>query len=343
MYGPDELRDLEIPRLTCPYPLWKSPHCDGIRDRFHEWFLSYAPFEGERRKKKVRATDYPYLAAVCWPASDRRRLWDIAALAGAFTERDSEYDAQRYGASRGKLSASAADVRAHFTTVTEPRWGPLFTDIWCRLAEHVPAPQLARFAEVTAAFLDGCIAYDEMLVRDGLFTHVEEYLDARYVPLGQLIDHMMVEISLGIDLGGVLAEPALQAVVRADVERVAVYQDILSLRKDLAEGEDAENIVLVIARSRNCPLPAAMAAACAVYDEKMARFDHLADRLAATPLGRRPDVRLFVAALRNFTAGLIEWTLYSARYTLRDASPWQARSHSIARPPIAGLAPHTPT
>src|SRR5690348_15351711 len=122
---------MEIPQLACPYPMRMSPHYDPIkRDEFHEWVLAYAPFEDERRKKKVRATDYPYLVAVCWPASDQRRLWDIAALATAFNERDDEYDAQRYGASLAKLKASAIDTRAHYTAVMEPRWGPLLTDIW---------------------------------------------------------------------------------------------------------------------------------------------------------------------------------------------------------------------
>ena len=322
---------MEIPQLSCTYPMRKSPHYDAIKDEFHEWFLSYVPFEDARRKNKVRATDYPYLAAVCWPASDRRRLWDIASLAGAFTERDGEYDSKRYGASLAQLRASAADTRARYVAVTDRRWGPLFTDIWQSFAEYVSAPQMARFAEVMATFLDGCIAFDERLMTDGAFTDVEDYLDARYLPLGQLIDHVMVEISLGIDLGEVLDEPALQAVVQADVERVAVYQDILSLRKDLSEGEDAENIVLVIARSRGCPLPEAIAEAIRVHDEKMARFDHLAERLAATSLGKQREVCLFVEGLRNFTAGLVEWTLYSARYTLEDNSRWHAQSDRRAR------------
>src|SRR5262249_17451369 len=163
-------------------------------------------------KKKVRATDYPYLAAVCWPASDRRRLWDIAALACALTERDSEFDAERYGASLAKLRASAIDTRAHYASVTEPRWGPLFADIWHRFAEHVSARQMARFGEVIAAFLDGCVTYDERLMTHGAFTSVEDYLEARYLPLGQLPDHTMVEVSLGIDISDVLDEPALAAV-----------------------------------------------------------------------------------------------------------------------------------
>jgi len=318
---------MERPHLRCRYPMRMSPHYDEIGDGFHEWFLSYGPFGDQHRKARVRATDYPYLAAVCWPASDRRRLWDIAAMAGAFTERDGEYDAQRYGASQANLRASAADMRGHYTTVTEKRWGPLFTDIWHRFAEYVSAAQMARFAAVMATFLDGCIAYDQLLVAGDTFTCVEEYLAARYLPLGQLIDHVMIEISLGVDLADVLDEPAVRDVVRADVERVAVYQDILSLHKDLAEGEDAENIVLVIARADNCALPRAIAAARAIHNEKMARFDRLAERLGSTPLGREPDVARFVEGLRDFTAGLIQWTRHSARYTLAEASRWHIPSH----------------
>jgi hypothetical protein len=318
---------VDIPQLTCPYPMRKSPHYDAtLKDEFDAWILSSSPFfEDERWRRKVRAIDYPYLVSVCWPASDRRRLWDIAALATALNERDDEYDAERYGASLASLRASAIDARAHYAAVTEPRWGPLFADIWHSFAEYVSAPQMVRFTEVVATFLDGCIAYDERLIAYGAFTCVEDYLEARYLPLGQLIDHVLVELSLGIDISEVLDEPALQAVVRADVERVAVCQDILSLRKEIAGGEDAGNIVLVIARSRSCPLPSALAEACRLYEEKTVRFDHLAGELAATSLGRKQEVRLFVEGLQSFMSGLIEWTLHSARYTLEEASRWAGR------------------
>jgi hypothetical protein len=288
------------------------------------------PFDDERRLRKVEATDYLYLAAVCWPASDPRRLWDIAAFAGTFTERDSEFDADRYGGSQAALRASVADVRCQYDTVTEPRWGPLVAEIWQRNSEYLPPGQLDRQAQVVADFLEGCIAYDERLGTGGPLADVDEYLAARFLPLGQLVDHMAVEASLGIDLGDVIDEPALQAVIRADVERVAVYQDILSLRKDLALGEDAENIVFVIARAERCPLDKAVQAACRWYDDKMAHFDAQAARLADTALGRRPDVAQFVDGLRDFTAGLIEWTKYSARYTLKDASRWQYESQAAA-------------
>jgi hypothetical protein len=332
----EEERSMDIPRLTCAYPMRKSPDYEKLeKDRFHEWILSYAPFADERRRKKARATDYPYLTAVCWPACDARRLWDVSALVTVFNERDDEYDAERYGASLDKLRQSAVDVRAHYASVTEPRWGHLLADIWGSFAKYVPAPQMARFSQVVGSFLDGCIAYDEWLIEKGAFTRVEDYLEARYQPLGQLIDHVLVELSLGIDIGEVLEEPALAAVVRADVERVAVIQDILSLRKDLALGEDAENVVLVIARSRACPVSLALAEACGLYEEKMARFDALAEELTATSLGRERDVGLFVEGLRNFVAGLIEWTLHSARYTLKDKSGWHTQpavSASLAQP-----------
>src|SRR5262249_41083183 len=141
---------MEMPRLSCSYPLRKSPHYESIKDEFHEWILSYGPFEDEQRKKKVTATDYPYLATVCWRACNRRRLWDIAALACALTERDSEYDAARHGASLGGFRASAADTRAHYRVVTEPRWGPLFADVWQSLSEYVPVRQMSRLADVVA-------------------------------------------------------------------------------------------------------------------------------------------------------------------------------------------------
>jgi hypothetical protein len=326
---------VDIPRLTCPYPMRTSVHYDAtLNDELDAWILSSTPLDDEQRQK-ARAFDYSYLVAVCWPESDRRRLWDFTTLAVALMERDGDYDTRRYGASLAELRASAADARAQYATVTEPRWGPLLAGIWRSFAGYVSAPQMTRFAQVMATFLDGCVAYDERLIESGPFIDVDDYLDARCRSVGQLIDHVMLEISLGIDIGAVLEEPALKAVVQADVERVAFCQDILSLRKDLAEGEDAENVVLVITRARSCPLPSAIAEACRIYDEKTARFDRLAERLAGTSLGREREVSSFVEGLRSFTAGLIEWTLRSARYTPEDTSRRHAASSRPAAPRCA--------
>ncbi|MER5890848.1 hypothetical protein ABT160_44110 [Streptomyces sp. NPDC001941] len=312
---------METPWLDRRYPVRQSPYYRSVVDEFHQWFLSFGLYDTDEKKQAFVAKDYPYLVSVAWPGCDRERLMVISAVAAALTERDDEGDANRSGASLAKMRASLADARNHQTTMAEPRWGPLFTEIWRRLQAYSPPGQMARLADMISAHIGGCIAYDEKLVAGEAPSSVKDYVDVRFFSIGQLVDHVLIEISLGIDIGGVLDDPLMRELARCDVERVISYQDILSLRKDLAEGE-TENLVHVFASELHCSLPQAMTAACAFFEEKMRRFDEVADEVKASPLGRRPDVRLFVDGLNDFTSGLIEWTSCSARYTLRSTSEW---------------------
>ncbi|MCC2275494.1 hypothetical protein LKL35_08670 [Streptomyces sp. ET3-23] len=309
-----------MPALDFRYPVKLSLHYRPEPEDFYDWFFSYGLFN-DRRQRKIRAKDYPYLAAAGWPASDRQCLRNITAISAALLERDDEWDGRRYGASIPLMQASLTDVLDPDRPPTETRWGPILTDIWRGFAEHVPPRQLRRFRHEVADYIRGCIAYDARLCEHGPFTTVDDYLAAREMPLGQYIDHIMVEISAGIDLGDVLDDPALQALKRADKDRVLLWQDYLSLKKEMADGEPDGNLVIVIARARHCTLQEAADTVRHQFEQSMNEFDRQVDQLKATPLGRRQDVRRFIEGLNNMTAGAGNWTTRSARYTLKDTSP----------------------
>lgn len=311
-----------MPSLSFRYPVKVSPHHRRAQtEEFHDWLFSYGLFD-DQQHKKIKVKDYPYLAAAGWPASDPQCLWDIAAMCAALIERDDEWDGQRHGASTPPMQASLNDVLVPDQPPTETRWGPIFNDIWRGFAQHVPPCQLHRFRHVVADFLRGCMAYDAHLCWHGPFTDVEDYLAARDVPLGQYVDHVMVEISAGIDLEDALDDPALQRIKQSDNARVLLWQDYLSLQKELATGEHDENIVIVISRSRHCSLQEAVGIAHSMFEQRMIQFEKQVDHLSSTPLGRRQDVRRFIEGLNNFTSGAGDWTARSGRYTLKDTCPW---------------------
>lgn len=294
---------LTVPRIDRAYPVRQSPHYRDVVDDFHGWFLSHGLHDTPERRRSFVAKDYPYLVSIAWPACDQRLLWDIAAIAAALTERDDEYDRQRQ-------------------TKANPLWVPLFKAVWSRFAHYVPVRQMSRLTDVVSAYSAGCAdQFDGNLIQSDISDPVTTYLSTRYFSVGQLIDHVLVEISLGIDIGDVLDDSLMAELVRLDVARVIACQDLLSLPKDLREGE-RDNLVLVIADSTGCSLQEAVDQAGDYLRTKMTDFDAQAARVLASPLGQRRDVRQFVKGLNDFTAGLIEWTSCSARYTGAATSTW---------------------
>lgn len=285
---------MEMPVLDRQYPVRQSPHYRAVADSFHRWMHAHGPYKTAVQRRSFATKDYVYLASIAFPACDERLLWEFSGVCATMSEQDDDW----------------AD-----------HWNPLIAEIWARLASHVDPRQMSRLNEAVSAYREGCAEYERKLNQGDIPQDVGSYLQSRYLTIGQLIDHVLIEISLGIDLDHSRSDPLMAELVRNDVERVIACQDVLSLRKELHAGEQ-ENLVHVIAAEQGCSPAEAMSQACVFFKDANVRTDRAADAVLASPLGKRRDVRQFVRGLNDFVAGLIEWTSCSTRYTLAHSSVW---------------------
>ena len=274
---------MEIPALDRPYPVRQSTYYAAVTASFHGW-----------PGNSFAAKDYPYLASIAFPACDKRLLWEFACICATMTERDDDWAAH---------------------------WEPLIAEIWTRLASHTPPGQMSRLSAVVMAYREGCARHAEKLILGDIPQDIGTYLESRYFTIGQQIDHVLIEISLGVDISDTIEDPLMAELLLCDIERVIACQDVLSFPKELRDG-DGENLVAVIAAEQGCSLADAMTEACVFFKEANARTDRAADEVLASPLGTRRDVRQFVRGLNDFVAGLIEWTSCSSRYTGLPRSEW---------------------
>ncbi|MFQ6330970.1 terpene synthase family protein [Nocardia sp. CWNU-33] len=314
--------------LPSPYPLRISSHYPELRARWTDWYLAAGPFETDAAKRKVVSADYAFLGAAAWPVEDWQRLWDITTLAATIIEFDDEFDDNRTGYGdvrlrRRRIADLADDFGSGFAGSTDQRWTPLLAGSWRNMLTYTGPGVLKRLAEECVRYVQGCRDVDDYLAEHGEFTDIQTYTDLRFYSLGQRIDHMFVEVSRGIDLTQVIEEPALVAIIDSEVRRTIISQDFLSLYKDLGIGGDQlENLIVLVARTRNCSLRAAMSICMDMFAAENLRFDSLTADIAETPLGRLPEVRAFIQGLADFTAGYMHWTTGSGRYTSSDTCTW---------------------
>jgi hypothetical protein len=327
--------------LRSPYPLKLSPHYRDIWEEWHAWFFSTGRFPTTEEQQRITSIDYPYLGAVGWPACDRRRLWDMTSWAAVPVEADKDFEAssRRSGQDddetrRKMLSATAGYFQSGRIGAAEPHWGPLIAEVWRSFSEYVRPRMMQRLAEECVRYVEACQVTDEYLAAHGERTEVQDYLEVRYHSVAHRIDHITISISLGIDLEDVFDDSALKAIVDSDMRRTIIAQDFLSLRKEVAAaGDHLENLVLVIARRRGCSLAEALAITSDMFFEEIRHFDRLTDEITRTPLGRLPEVSLFIQGLNDFSAGFMAWTEGSCRYTLKDTCPWWATLPRTKAPP----------
>ncbi|MEU0881578.1 hypothetical protein ABZ345_23440 [Lentzea sp. NPDC005914] len=285
---------MEMPVLDRSYPVRQSPHYIEVRNCFHRWMDAHGPHRTTESYGSFVAKDYAYLASVAFPACDKRTLREFAGICATMTERDDDW----------------AD-----------HWNALIAEIWTGLASHTEPRQMSRLAAAISAYREGCAEHERKLIQGDIPQDVGTYLISRRLTIGQLIDHVLVEISLGVDLGDSLADPLMIELVRCDVERVIACQDVLSFPKELRDG-DQENLVAVIAAETGCTYEEAITQACVFFKDANARTDRAADAVLASELGKRRDIRQFIRGLNDFVAGLIEWTSCSSRYTGEKTSVW---------------------
>jgi hypothetical protein len=213
---------------------------------------------------------------------------------------------------------------------TDPRWTPVFADLWHSIATYRSERFMTRLADALADFITGCLTYRRQTTAHADRTSsLEDYLRTRRTTIAQRVDHLLTEMSLGIELDErLLTQPLVEQLLALDVDRSILVQDILSAPRELASGE-TENLIAVLTSCRSYSVHEALTEATAMYEQVTDAYDQSHAALLDAATGALPAVRDFANALNDFNAGLIEWTSGSIRYTRTDTSRWNTPDETV--------------
>ncbi|MFC3996970.1 hypothetical protein ACFOVU_13650 [Nocardiopsis sediminis] len=294
----------------------ESPHYWEVRNSdFYPTVFARGRFP-QADEPRIIAADYVQCAALCWPACGPAALWDFSAISLTFVERDDVIDADGDHDVLGMLKACIADAESGFTSTNEELFGPLMKLVWDRLRGYVPPAQLDRLTSAVLDYFHGCLETAERRTAAETYDDLDAYLRARRRTIGQAIDHVLIEISLGIDLSTELDRPLLKALHTCDIDRVVLLQDLQSLHKEILAGEGEENAVSVIARSRDITTIEAAKLTIELFQATVERHCELSDRLIEETGG---GISPYVNGMNRFAAGLISWNARSPRYAGESA------------------------
>ncbi|MGK5544270.1 terpene synthase family protein [Streptomyces sp. URMC 127] len=308
-----DLDGAQLPALRPPCPVRKNPFHESVREEFHHWLFSHGLFTPEQARR-LKEYDLPLGASLMWPAGDRRSCWAVAAVTVIVSLRDDEIDSS-YQANLPALEDWLAEAQNEFHTALDSRWGPIFSHVWRRLAEHLSASHMQRLSDAMIDYLQGCLGMAGRLAVERGFDDVQDYIRLRTRCLGMRMAWLFVEISRGVDIGDVRDHDLLQDLVRADSERHVAAQDILTLRKELAHGNYEENLVVITAKMEKCPLVDAVGSVHRIYQQACARYTGLAAEIANSELGKHAEVREFISGVDEMAAGVLAYYNSSPRYT----------------------------
>ncbi len=304
--------------LWCPFEAPMNPAVDEAHAASRAWGLALGLLEGDDARRCFDAAKFARLTARAYPRSAPVELalvaeWNLwlfvhddgcdAASSGRDPEALLDLYRELGGILRGATARAdaAAPVRA-------------FAEVVPRILEPATAAWRARFVAVVDDYFAACL-WEARNRASRRVPTLAEYIGRRRDTGAVRTSIAMIERCEGIALPeSVRAHPLVEALATACNDVVCWANDIISLPKELANG-DVHNLVHVVAEERcGGDLDRAMTIAAEMHDARVAEFIHLAADLPR--FGRDADEQLawFVETLCAWMRGNLDWALESGRY-----------------------------
>jgi 5-epi-alpha-selinene synthase len=211
--------------------------------------------------------------------------------------------------------------RVQSTDGSSNQKGPLFEllgETW-ELTSTPSVEWTYRFIEDIAHYLEAN-AWETANKLSDAYPTLEEYLHYRQYSVAAYLFFDLIEITQSLQLPTDV--PELPLLCRMANNLIAWFNDIISLEKELPEGE-RHNLVLVISREYNCSLQEAMDIAVEMNNTEMSKFLALEQRLRTDDRYRfgYDDLWSYIDGLKYWIRANIDWSYESGRYQPETSNP----------------------
>lgn len=147
---------------------------------------------------------------------------------------------------------------------------------------------------------------------------LETYLHRRPMTAGLKIDAVFIEVMDGVQLPSALRDhPAVQRLAELADRAVCWSNDVLSLEKELQEG-DTHNLVQVLMQAHGLSVQAALDEAAQMYHMEIEEFLEVERMLPSFGVEEDGQVRQYAQLLKSRIGGILTWSRRSTRYQVAE-------------------------
>ncbi|GGL95465.1 hypothetical protein GCM10010840_36930 [Deinococcus aerolatus] len=152
----------------------------------------------------------------------------------------------------------------------------------------------------------------------GAVPELETYLHRRPMTAGLKIDAVFIEVMDGVQLPSALRDhPAVQRLAELADRAVCWSNDVLSLEKELQEG-DMHNLVQVLMQAHGLSVQAALDEAAQMYHMEIEEFLEVERMLPSFGVEEDGQVRQYAQLLKSRIGGILTWSRRSTRYQVAE-------------------------
>jgi hypothetical protein len=308
--------DASFTQLYCPFDFGVNPHASAVQAASVQWAARMGFLRSEAQQARLEAAKVAWLEAFVFNAAPREALQLAADWTTLFCLLDDFVESEQLGPIKLSVyfSRLLATFRAPNLTVSEPIARGL-ADVSRRLEALGGASKVSRFAQLLDELFGGYI-WEEINRWKQLRPSYDTYRSMRVVTIGLRPQFALAEILENLELSEEARKhPDLMRLERTTCRAVGWANDLFTYEKELEQGE-VHNLVLVLMHSESLPLCDALRQARAAHDDEVRAFLSLEARL--TGFGDEAHaVRRYVAMLRRWIRGHLDWAVKTGRYQER--------------------------
>jgi terpene synthase-like protein len=312
------------PLLSCPFPSAINSHAKQAQQATVAWARRLHLLQRDAAYRRLERVQYGMLMARAYPTAVPATLQIATDWSTWLFLLDDQCDEAGIGQAPeqlAKLHTRLLEILRGVPPQQEDQ--PLvhgLSDLYMRLRQHATSDWLQRFSASVAMYFTANV-WEATNRRQGLIPDAAAYRAMRPYTSAVFPCLMLIELTERLGLPTAMYEhPDLQRLALMTNNVISWANDIVSFEKEQRQG-DVHNLVLVLAHEQRLSLQAAVEQVAALHDNEIRDFIALAAQLPRFEPAIEADLRRYVAGMRFWMRGNLDWSIGTARYQPTTAEP----------------------
>jgi germacradienol/geosmin synthase len=339
-----------LPDFHMPFQVRLSPHLDGARGRLTAWTHRMGMLqEGVWDEDRLAAADLPLCSAGIDPDATPEAL-DLSAQWLAWGTYGDDYYPLVYGHRRDLAAARLTTARLSSCMPVDGEAVPApangmergLTDLWARTTAAMTPAQRRTLKAAVDTMTESWVWELSNQLQHRVPDPVD-YLEMRRATFGADLTMSLCRMGHGPAVPPeVYRSGPVRSLENAAVDYACLVNDVVSYQKEIEYEGEIHNAVLVVQNFFGIGYPAAVRVVGDLMTRRMEQFQHVASHelpVLCEDFGLTAEAREvldgYVADLRNWMSGILNWHLSVDRY---KAAHLARRTHGF-RPDRAPAIP----
>jgi 5-epi-alpha-selinene synthase len=325
---------IEFPKLYCPFPSAVNEHAETVDNHILAWVKEFNLVPDEDHFERLKKSKFGWLAARAYPNAPLEELKIVSDWNTWLFIRDDLCDESGLGRNPALLSEVHVDLlevlRGRSPQEYDSALAHALFDIRKRLLRKANPAWMCRFINSVIEYFDSSL-WEAQNRADGITPDTESYILMRPYTGGLYTDIDLIDITEDIYLPlHVRKNEVVQRLALMANNVVCWSNDIISFAKE-SRHQDVHNLVATL-RPTQPTLQKAVELASDLVNAEVNAFIDLQTRLPLYTPEIDADLQRFIAVLRSWMRGNLDWAYDSGRYVV-EAIDWE-KENGYATPLI---------